>query len=281
MKKVIYYFTGTGNSMRAARVIAGKIGDCEIISMRCNPKDVPATDCDVIGFIYPVYHWTMPEPAVRFVEKLEMNPNAYVFVVAMPSLVCGIACERLAELLDAKGIQINYGNMVNCVANYAIVYPPFPSPKLRVPKTEKKLKKIAEDICRKKQREYPHAGRFIKRRQKKVMTPYLALQEYADYPFVVNSDCVSCGICSRVCPCSNIEMKEGKPVFLHHCANCMACVVNCPKRAIGYEINSEDRERLNSMSSKTPLVKIMGLPGKRKLYKNPYISTGDLMKERE
>lgn len=137
MKKVIYYFTGTGNSMRAARVIAGKIGDCEIISMRCNPKDVPATDCDVIGFIYPVYHWTMPEPAVRFVEKLEMNPNAYVFVVAMPSLVCGIACERLAELLDAKGIQINYGNMVNCVANYAIVYPPFPSPKLRVPKTEK------------------------------------------------------------------------------------------------------------------------------------------------
>ena len=113
------------------------------------------------------------------------------------------------------------------------------------------------------------------------MNPYLELQKYADYPFVVNQDCVSCGICSRVCPCANIEMKGGKPAFQHHCSNCMACVVSCPKRAIGYEINAGDRELLNAMSSGTPLVKVMGLPKKRKLYKNPYISTQDLMKERE
>ena len=72
MKKRIYYFTGTGNSMRAARVIANKLGDVEIVSMRMNPMNVPATDCDVIGFIYPVYHWTMPAPAVEFVERLEI-----------------------------------------------------------------------------------------------------------------------------------------------------------------------------------------------------------------
>lgn len=281
MKRVIYYFTGTGNSMRAARVIAEKLGDTQLISMRCHPKDVPATDCDVVGFIYPVYHWTMPAHAVRFVEELEINPDAYVFVVAMPSFVCGIACERLAELLDAKGIQIAYGNMVNCVANYAIVYPPFPSPKWRVPRTEKKLKKIAEDISAQKKKAYPRASQFIRRRREKVMNPYLELQKYADYPFVVNQDCVSCGICSRVCPCANIEMKGGKPAFLHHCSNCMACVVSCPKRAIGYEINAGDRELLNAMASRTPLVKVMGLPKKRKLYKNPYISTQDLMKERE
>ena len=281
MKRIIYYFTGTGNSMRAARVIAGKLGDTQLISMRCKPKDVPAMDCDVVGFIYPVYHWTMPAHAVRFVEELEINPDAYVFVVAMPSFVCGIACERLAELLDAKGIQIAYGNMVNCVANYAIVYPPFPSPKWRVPRTEKKLKKIAEDISAQKKKAYPRASQFIRRRREKVMNPYLELQKYADYPFVVNQDCVSCGICSRVCPCANIEMKGGKPAFLHHCSNCMACVVSCPKRAIGYEIKTGDRELLNAMSSRTPLVKVMGLPKKRKLYKNPYISTQDLMKERE
>ena len=281
MKRVIYYFTGTGNSMRAARVIADKLGDTQLISMRCHPKDVPATNCDVVGFIYPVYHWTMPAHAVQFVEQLEINPDAYVFVVAMPSFVCGIACERLAELLEVKGIQIDYGNMVNCVANYAIVYPPFPAPKWRVPRTEKKLKKIAEDISAQKKKAYPRASQFIRRRREKVMNPYLELQKYADYPFVVNQECVSCGICSRVCPCSNIEIKSGKPAFLHHCSNCMACVVSCPKRAIGYEIKAGDRELLNAMSSGTPLVKVMGLPKKRKLYKNPYISTQDLMKERE
>lgn len=281
MKKRIYYFTGTGNSMRAARVIAGKLGDTEIVSMRCDPKDVPATDCDIVGFVYPVYHWTMPAHAAAFVEELDINPKAYIFVVAMPSFVCGIACERLAEILEKKGVRIDYGNLAHCVANYAIVYPPFPSPKLRVPKTEKKLKRIAEDISNRKTKDYPHGSGFIKRRRNKVMIPYLELQKYADYPFTISNDCISCGLCSRVCPCSNIKMSNGRPAFLHHCANCMACVVSCPKRAIGYDITAEDRKLLNAMSSKTPLVKVMGLPKKRRLYKNPYISVQDLSKERE
>lgn len=56
MTKKIYYFTGTGNSMRAATKIAERLGHTEIISMRTDPSTVPATDCDVIGFVYPVYH---------------------------------------------------------------------------------------------------------------------------------------------------------------------------------------------------------------------------------
>lgn len=281
MKNRIYYFTGTGNSMRAARVIAEKLGNTEIISMRCDPGDVSAADCDIVGFVYPVYHWTMPAHAAAFVERLDVNPKAYTFVVAMPSFICGIACERLAELLEKKGCHIDYGDLVHCVANYAVVYPPFPSPKLRVPRTEKKLKRIAEEISNGKKQEYPHGSEFIKRRRDKVMIPYLELQKYADSPFTVSNDCISCGLCSRVCPCSNIQMVNGKPAFQHHCANCMACVVSCPKRAIGYDITAEDRELLNAMSSKTPLVKIMGLPKKRKLYKNPYITVQDLTKERE
>lgn len=70
MRKAIYYFTGTGNSMRASIKIAQRLGDTDIISMRNDPAKVPASDCDMIGFVYPVYHWTMPEPAVRFVERL-------------------------------------------------------------------------------------------------------------------------------------------------------------------------------------------------------------------
>ena len=281
MRKRIYYFSGTGNSMRAARVIAGKLGDVEIVSMRVDPKEYSAKDCDMIGFIYPVYHWTMPAPAVSFVEGLEINPEAYVFAIAMPSFICGMACERLAEILDGKGVRLNYGNIVHSVANYAIVYPPFPPAKLRVPKTEKKLTNIADDIFNKKERDYPRASRFIKQRSKHVMTPYLELQKYADNPFTVSEDCISCGLCSRVCPCHNIVLESGKPTFQHHCANCMACVVSCPKRAIGYEINEGDRKLLDASNSKTPLVKIMGLPPKRKLYRNPYITVNDLTKECE
>ena len=113
------------------------------------------------------------------------------------------------------------------------------------------------------------------------MGPYLELQKYADNPFTVSDECISCGLCSRVCPCNNLAIENGRPVFMHHCANCMACVVNCPKRAIGYEITSQDSKLLEASNSKTPLVKIMGLPKRRKLYRNPYITSSDLTKERE
>ena len=281
MKGRIYYFTGTGNSMRAARVIARQLGDTEIVSMRTDPEDHPATDCDIVGFVYPVYHWTMPAPAVSFAERLDIAPGAYVFVIAMPSFICGIACEKLAAVLSEKGVGINYGNIVHSVANYAIVYPPFPPAKLRVPKTERKLKRIAKDICSRKEKAYPRAGRFIKWRRERFMTPYLELQKYADDPFTVSESCVSCGTCAGVCPCKNITLEGGRPVFHHHCANCMACVVSCPKRAIGYEITSGDRKLLDAMSSKTPIVRFMGLPEKRKLYRNPYITVNDLKKDRE
>lgn len=281
MNKRIYYFTGTGNSMRAARVIANKLGETELISMRANPDDVPATGCDVIGFVYPVYHWTMPAPAVSFVQKLKINPNAYIFVVAMPSFICGIACEKLEEILNSKGAHIHYGNIVNSVANYAIVYPPFPFPKFRVPKTEKKLRKIADSISKKEKRSYPKASILVRKSRDSKMGPYLELQKYADHPFVVSDECISCGLCTRVCPCNNLVIENGKPVFMHHCANCMACVVNCPKRAIGYDISAGGQELLKASNKKTPLVKIMGLPSKRKLYRNPYITASDLTKERE
>ncbi len=281
MNKRIYYFTGTGNSMRAARVIAAASGDAEIISMRTDPSEYPASDCDVVGFIFPVYHWTMPEPAERFVEKLEINPEAYVFAVAMPSFICGIACERLAQILEAKGITLDYGNKVNSVANYVIVYPPFPSPKLRVPATERKLKKISGEIASRTKREYPKANWMIRKRMSSFMDPYLELQIYADNPFTVSDDCISCGLCTRVCPCKNLTMENGRPKFNHHCANCMACVVSCPKRAIGYNITEGDKRLLDASGKKTPIVKMMGLPEKRKLYRNPYITTADLTKNRE
>jgi len=280
MKNVIYYFSGTGNSMRAARVVAEKLGNTEMISMRMAPQKVSAENADVIGFVFPVYHWTMPAPAVRFVEQLKINTEAYIFVVAMPSFICGIACEKCAQMIEAKGGKIAYGNLVHCVANYVTVYPPFPPPKLMIPRMERKIRQIAEDIVQRRERPYPKASWIVRTRRDKVMTPYLDVQKYADYPFTVSESCVGCGLCAKVCPCGNIVLREGRPEFQHHCAQCMACVVNCPKRAIGYEVKDGDLDGLSLSNKKIPLVRLMGLPAKRTLYRNPYITATDLCKER-
>ena len=136
MNKVIYYFSGTGNSMRAAMRIAAALTDTEIISMRCDPSAVSAIDADVIGFVFPVYHWTMPEAAIEFVKGLQINPNAYIFAVSTPGFINGHSFEVLDGILKEKGAFLSYGKILYSVANLVVAYPPMPTPKLRVPKTE-------------------------------------------------------------------------------------------------------------------------------------------------
>lgn len=278
MKCRIYYFTGTGNSLRAAQKIAEVFENAELVSMRIDPADVPADDCDVTGFVYPVYHWTAPAPVVRFIKELPINTDSYIFAVANPSLVCGYAVERVAALIKEKGGRLAYGNMINSVANYAIVYPPVPPARLMVPFMERKAEKIAEDIRQRKERAYPKADILVRMKYKRFMKPYINLQKYADYPFTISDGCIGCGLCGKVCPCNNISIRNDRPVFLHHCANCMACVTSCPRRAIGYDIHSGGRELLDASGKDTAITKLMGLPAKRKLYRNPYITVQQLTK---
>jgi len=57
MENIIYYFSGTGNSLRTAVRIAEGIGGAEIVSVRCDPERVSAENADMIGFVCPAYEW--------------------------------------------------------------------------------------------------------------------------------------------------------------------------------------------------------------------------------
>lgn len=259
MRNVIYYFTGTGNSMRAAEIIAQKLNDTDIISMRSSPSDFPALDVERIGFIFPVYHWTMPETAIHFIQQLSISPNTYIFSISMPSFINGRSLENLSLLLNEKGCTISYGKMVYSVANYVAMYPPMPNPKKRVPKTEKKLKIIAEEIAQKKISIYPKATPLVNTLFHKIMDRHITNCPANDKYFSVWDDCISCGLCAKVCPCKNIIMENGRPTFQHHCNQCMACISYCPKEAINFPYFTR----------------------KRKKYHNPYISAQDIALDRK
>lgn len=81
--------------MWAVYRIAATLGDTEIISMRCDPSKVSATDADLIGFVFPVYHWTLPQVVVQFVKELTINPDAYIFGVSTLVFVNCISFEVL------------------------------------------------------------------------------------------------------------------------------------------------------------------------------------------
>lgn len=52
--------------------------------------------------------------------------------------------------------------------------------------------------------------------------------------FYATSECIGCGLCSKVCPLNNIKLKDNKPVWQKKCIHCTACINHCPKKAIEY-----------------------------------------------
>ncbi len=275
MKKIIYYFSGTGNSLRAAHIIAKQLKDVELVSMRNKPEAYPASDANIIGFICPVYEWDIPGAAKKFIEKLSVNPNAYFFMVATCVAINGRCFETVEALLNQKHSKLNYGHVLHCVASQCTAYDPFPSEKFMIPRSERKTLQIAKEITAKKNRRYPRMSPITRALYPKLMTPYMNVEHEYDKGFYTSDACISCGICQKVCPCDNITFEDKRPSWNHNCHGCNACVAYCPNKAIQFK-TPEAYVQLG-----TPISKKLGLPEKRKRYHNPFISAKDMMKASE
>lgn len=271
MKKIIYYFSGTGNSLRAATIIAKRIGGAELVNVRCNPEEVSAKDADMIGFVCPVYEWDIPGTFKNFIKRLAVNPKAYIFMVTTYIAVLGKSFETVEKILRDKGARLNYGRALRCVASQCIAYPPFPPEKIMVPYMEKQMKQAGNEINQRKHREYPRMSPIARKRFKKVMGPYKKVEKEYDKGFFTDERCCGCGTCEKVCPTRNISIRDNHPVWNHRCHGCNACVAYCPTKAIQFKTPKAYKE-LGTIISK-----ILCLPEKRKRYHHPLIKAKDLI----
>jgi flavodoxin len=72
-KNIIFYFSGTGNSLKVAKDIANAIEDCELISMKESRK--LSSTYERIGLVYPIYIGGMSGAVVKFVKALDLSVN--------------------------------------------------------------------------------------------------------------------------------------------------------------------------------------------------------------
>ncbi|HJJ27456.1 MAG TPA: EFR1 family ferrodoxin [Methanocorpusculum sp.] len=254
MKTILYYFTGTGNSLRAARTLQKNLDNCElkpIAGLLLSGKTTAAEKDANIGFVFPMYCAGVPNIVVRFFNQINLKDAGYVFsVITCGSSVQGSPVKPMAALCEKAGHLLNASWFVQMPSNYI--------PKCDCPSADKqkeifdaaenKLAAIADSIASRENKSDKHtiAGKLMYLTAYK---PFMKKIPDFDKKFVVSSHCNSCMVCVKICPVNNITADEDNNLqWTHHCEACLACLQFCPKGAISYDESDKSRSRYHNPS---------------------------------
>jgi ferredoxin len=240
METTIFYFSATGNSLNLTRNLANELGHCEIVPIAkavCN--ETVRITTPRVGIVFPVFAWGMPRIVEEFVSKLSFSGKPYIFAIATCVAIQGNTLKDLKKALRLKGADLNAGFAVkagrsslmqlNSLDNIIIK---LDHHRKRIKSGEDRLPEMVATI-EKLAKHRPETSSWTASVFGSIFHG-IAVKTFksTDSAFVVEDSCKSCGNCARLCPRSNIVIENGRPVFLHNCELCHACIQWCPNFAI-------------------------------------------------
>lgn len=239
---MIFYYSATGNSFWAAKEIADMQND-KLISITDELKNgkllkYAIKENESLGFVFPVHAWNPPYTVLHFIEKMSISgyKNQYTYAVATCGDSSGNTMEVLKKALSKNGISLKSQWEIRMPDNYLPLFD-VDSPEKEELKLNKATKKIAH--INTAIRNCVSEQRLCKGQLSSVKTSLTGFLFHKfgmrTSPFYVTSDCISCGLCEKICLSGAITMKNGKPVWINKtCDQCGACINRCPKKAIQY-----------------------------------------------
>ena len=243
---MIFCFSGTGNSLYAAKRIAESTDDkiMEICEDNINDTEYNLENGERLGFIMPTYWGSMPKIAEKFIRNLKFNnvTNNYVYVVGTYGInECNIV-KDVTKLLRSKGIIVKGGFAVKMVDNYVVAYDIADKEKQQsiLNDAEKEITEAVKCINDRKS--------FIK--ENKSFLSFVSPVSYKLYKtidhtkkFYADDKCVGCSMCEKNCPCNVITVSDGKVTWDGDCSFCLKCINTCPKESIQFGKKTVKRRR--------------------------------------
>lgn len=238
---MIFYFSGTGNSLQVAQDLATSLGDT-LFDMTSNERMPALMNDENVGFIFPVYAWGLPRVVERFVNKLPIACGArYVYGVFTCGDDVGYTDWLLRKALRKKGWHLSAAYSVQMRNTYVCL------PGFDVDSPEVEAQKSAVVVAR-----LPHLAQCITRHvsiggeeltrgaaawiKSYVLRPLFNCFLIDDKRFWTQRGvCTKCGRCVKVCPLQNIYLNnEGVLTWQGNCTHCLRCYHACPRHAINY-----------------------------------------------
>ena len=249
---MIFYFSGTGNSLYVARKTADQqneklfsIADC----IKNKQFEYSLAEGESVGFVFPVYFYGIPTIVSDFIRQLNLqnyHTSTYTFTIFTCGGSIGNANGRLKRLLKHSHFHLDSAFTVVMPDNYIIMFNLLPPEEKR-----KEILLLAEP-------QISMALQHISKKDRAVFIlkkgPLPCFMTFANYPFYLygrstkpfhsTSECTSCGLCERICPSGMIHLQNKRPVWdKGKCTQCLACIHHCPEKAIQHGKKTYKRGR--------------------------------------
>ncbi|MFC2130873.1 EFR1 family ferrodoxin [Bacteroidota bacterium] len=251
-KVIIYYFTGTGNSLKAGRWICQEAEKRKIETRMYPIDDDYKPDIDeidnktLIGFLSPTHGFNISPSMLKFIAKFPRGVNADIFILNtraglkifdffLPG-ISGAAQFLPIIILKLKGYSVMGGLPLDMPSNWLFFHSGLKKTKVEsiVERCEWITKEFTNNIL---------SGKKIFRKMVVTLPLDIALLPitflyyvYGRYIFaktmIYTDSCNNCKICSDNCPTNAIKIVNDRPYWTYSCEGCMRCINNCPKTSI-------------------------------------------------
>lgn len=243
---MVLYYSGTGNSKYAAEKIAEGVQD-QVINLF---EKIRTHDCTPLKsvrpwvIVTPTYAWRIPRIVREWLKETLLEGNQNISFVMTCGSEIGNAGKYLKQLCDEKGMIYRGCAEIVMPENYIAMFKT-PGPEEAREIVSRADRKI-DDLIRVFQENKPLPEAKITPAGRLASGPVNGLF-YTLFvrakKFYATNQCVSCGLCEKVCPVGNVRLNQGMPVWGTACTHCMACICRCPKEAIEYGKHSRGLPR--------------------------------------
>lgn len=228
---MVFYFTATGNSLYAAKQFSDKpISIPQIIH-----KDSLIFEDSSIGIVFPVYCNMPPSIVVDFLNKATFKTDYFYTILTYGNRHSG-AAEYTRQIAEQAGVKLDYACNILMADNYLPVFD-MNEQMIIDKRVDEQLSKAVNDV--KAQRRYipPITDEEIKHHEELMEMNKKMPQFNNGEQLMFKDECTGCGICTKVCPIENISVENSRAVRKSEkCLFCLACIQNCPCKAIGLKI---------------------------------------------